>query len=124
NPANALQAIRSSHPDSAWPVWKDELYLEYHRGTYTTQAWMKRRNRRSEELLGTAEMLAALDSAPYPRARLTAAWHQTLFNQFHDLLPGSGIRPIYLDAMQTYDSVAFLGRGARDSAFAHLARRL
>lgn len=124
NPGNALQTIRAARPDTAWPVWSDELYLEYHRGTYTTQAWMKRRNRRSEELLGAAEILAALDTAPYPRAALTTAWQQTLFNQFHDLLPGSGIRPIYLDAMQTYDSVTFVGQSARDSAFAHLARRL
>jgi alpha-mannosidase len=123
-PDRALQAIRAARPDSAWPVWKDELYLEYHRGTYTSQAWMKRRNRRSEELLGTAEMLAALDTAPYPRAALTHAWQQTLFNQFHDLLPGSGIRPIYLDAMATYDSVASAGSAVRDDAFHRLAARL
>jgi alpha-mannosidase len=123
-PEPALQTIRSARPDSAWPVWKDELYLEYHRGTYTTQAWMKRRNRRSEELLGTAELLAALDTAPYPRATLQHAWQQTLFNQFHDLLPGSGIRPIYIDAMLTYDSVASAGTAVRDAAFRRLARRL
>ena len=123
-PEAALQTIRDAHPDSAWPVWKDELYLEYHRGTYTTQAWMKRRNRRSEELLGTAEMLAALDSAPYPRATLLHAWQQTLFNQFHDLLPGSGIRPIYIDAMAAYDSVEAAARPIRDAAFRHLAAQL
>ncbi|HXM37827.1 MAG TPA: glycoside hydrolase family 38 C-terminal domain-containing protein, partial [Gemmatimonadales bacterium] len=123
-PEPALGAIRAAHPDSGWPVWKDELYLEYHRGTYTTQAWMKRRNRRSEELLGTAELLAALDTAPYPRAILQHAWQQTLFNQFHDLLPGSGIRPIYLDAMATYDSVAAAGAAVRDDAFRRLAAQL
>ena len=58
-PERALQTVRAAHPDAAWPVWPDELYLEIHRGTYTTQSWMKRRNRRSEELLGTTEMLAA-----------------------------------------------------------------
>ena len=123
-PEDALQAMRSAHPDSAWPVWKDELYLEYHRGTYTTQAWMKRRNRRSEELLGTTEMLAALDTAPYPRGVLLHAWQQTLFNQFHDLLPGSGIRPIYLDAMLAYDSVEAAATPVRATAFRHLAAAL
>jgi alpha-mannosidase len=123
-PEAALQAIRGAHPDSAWPVWKDELYLEYHRGTYTTQAWMKRRNRRSEELLGTTEMLAALDAAPYPRAILLHAWQQTLFNQFHDLLPGSGIRPIYIDAMAAYDSLEAAAAPVRADAFHHLAAEL
>lgn len=120
-PEHALAAIRSARPDTAWPVWRDELYLEYHRGTYTTQAEMKRRNRRGEELLGTTEMLAALDSAPYPRRTLEKAWQQLLFNQFHDLLPGSGIHPIYQDAMLTYDSVWAAATPIRDSAFARLA---
>jgi alpha-mannosidase len=123
-PERALRAIRGARADSAWPVWRDELYLEYHRGTYTTQAWMKRRNRRSEELLGTAEMLAALDTAVYPRGELRHAWEQTLFNQFHDLLPGSGIRPIYLDAMRTYDSVAAAAGAIREAAFRRLAALL
>jgi alpha-mannosidase len=123
-PEHALQAIRAEHPDSAWPVWKDELYLEYHRGTYTSQAWMKRRNRRSEELLAAAEMLAALDTATYPRATLQHAWQQMLFNQFHDLLPGSGIRPIYIDAMATYDSAANEASEVGTAAFRHLAARL
>lgn len=121
---SALHAVRAARPDSAWPVWRDELYLEYHRGTYTTQAWMKRRSRRSEELLGTAEALAALDSAPYPRAELRHAWQQTLFNQFHDLLPGSGIRAIYLDAMLAYDSVEAAGTAVRGAAFRRLAAAL
>ena len=123
-PDHALRAIRAEHPDTAWPVWKDELYLEYHRGTYTSQAWMKRRNRRSEEMLVAAEMLAALDTAAYPRAALQQAWQQTLFNQFHDLLPGSGIRPIYLDAMATYDSVAIGASELGTHAFWDLAARL
>jgi alpha-mannosidase len=103
-PEKALDAIRAEAPDSAFPLWRDELYLEYHRGTYTTQAWMKRRNRRSEARLQTAEALAALDTAAYPRTALEGAWHQVLFNQFHDLLPGSGIREIYTHAMARYDS--------------------
>jgi alpha-mannosidase len=119
-PERALQTVRAAHPDAAWPVWSDELYLEYHRGTYTTQSWMKRRNRRSEELLGTAEMLAALDTAPYPRRDLEQAWHQVLFNQFHDLLPGSGIHRVYLDAMRTYDSAQTVAAAVRDAAFARL----
>jgi len=103
-PGEALDRVRAERPDSAFPTWDDELYLEYHRGTYTTQAWMKRRNRRSEARLQTAEALAALDTAAYPREALRGAWLRVLFNQFHDLLPGSGIHEIYLHAMARYDS--------------------
>jgi alpha-mannosidase len=124
SPDRALADIRAQHPDSRWPLWNDELYLEYHRATYTTQSWMKRRNRESEELLGIAEWLATVDPAPYPRDTIEHAWRQTLFNQFHDLLPGSGIHEIYLDAMATYDSVAAEGAAVRDHALHHLAARL
>jgi len=123
-PATALTSIRGARPWERWPLWNDELYLEYHRATYTTQSWMKRRNRESETLLGTAEFLATVDPAPYPKDSLEHAWRQTLFNQFHDLLPGSGIHPIYLDAMATYDSVAAAGTAIRDRSARDLALRL
>ena len=123
-PTQALSSIRGARPMDKWPLWNDELYLEYHRATYTTQSWMKRRNRESETLLGTAEFLATVDPAPYPKDSLEHAWRQTLFNQFHDLLPGSGIHPIYLDAMATYDSVAAAGTAIRDRSVRDLAGRL
>ena len=69
------------------PVWNDELYLEYHRGTYTTQAANKRANRKGEVGLTTAEKLASvaglLGSARYPAAELETAWDYLLFNQMH-----------------------------------------
>ncbi len=104
NPDHALADLRGSEPDSAFPVWRDELYLEYHRATYTTQARQKWSARHSDALLRTAEGLAALDTATYPRAALEGAWHRVLFNEFHDVLPGSGIHQIYLDADRQYDS--------------------
>jgi alpha-mannosidase len=103
-PLEALQAVRSSEPAPGYPVWRDELYLEYHRGTYTTQARTKWRNRRSEAMLQTAEALATVASSPYPRDQLEHAWRLVLFNQFHDILPGSGIREVYEDAEIFYDS--------------------
>src|SRR6059036_429692 len=69
-------------------------------------------------------MLAALDSAPYPRRPLERAWQQLLFNEFHDLLAGSGIREIYEDAAATYDSVWAAAVPLRQTAFAHLAAGL
>ena len=104
SPDRALADMRRSMPDSAFPVWRDELYLEYHRATYTTQAYQKWAARHSDALLRTAEALAAVDTAAYPRARLEHAWHQVLFNEFHDILPGSGIHENYVVADQWYDS--------------------
>jgi alpha-mannosidase len=124
NPDHALAELRASQPDSSFPVWRDELYLEYHRATYTTQARQKWSARHSDALLRTAEALATVDTAPYPRARLESAWRRILFNEFHDILPGSGIHQIYLDANANYDSAwATLGE-VTAAAFAHLRGRM
>ena len=121
-PERAL-ARMAAGADSA-PVIDDELYLEYHRGVYTSQAEMKAWNRRLEELLGAAEAASAQATfvAPadawynYPRGALTRAWEKTLFNQFHDLLPGSGIGPIYADAVHDYREAARIADMALERA--------
>ena len=90
------------------PTWKDELYLEFHRGVFTTQSNHKRNMREAEEEILNAEKyasLAWLDGRPYPAAELNDAWKKVLFNQFHDLAAGSGIGVIYKDAQQDYDQV-------------------
>ena len=89
------------------PVWSGELYLEYHRGTYTTQARNKRANRKSEFLLHDAEFLAAaaslIDSGyTYPREGFTEAWRTVCLNQFHDIIPGSSITPVYEESQAQY----------------------
>ncbi len=87
------------------PVWKDELYLQYHRGTYTTHAEIKKNNRKSEALLMLSEELASvahLLGGEYPSGEFQKAWKLVMTNQFHDILPGSGITPIYRDAMEFY----------------------
>jgi alpha-mannosidase len=109
---------------SKLPVWKDELYLEYHEGTFTTQARMKEQNRKSEVLLTNAEKfatLATLSKGTYDGAALEEAWRNVLFNQFHDLLPGSGIREIYLDAAERYRAAQEIGTHELDRALATLA---
>jgi alpha-mannosidase len=80
------------------PVVVGELYFEYHRGTYTSQARVKRANRRCEIALHDAEFLACLRGGDYPRAELDRLWKLLLLNQFHDILPGSSIRLVYEDA--------------------------
>ena len=92
------------------PVWRGELYLESHRGTYTSQATMKQGNRRSEHLLREAELWATLASIrrgdAYPYDELDAAWRTVLLQQFHDILPGSAITWVHREAEQNYAAVA------------------
>ncbi|MDZ7260851.1 MAG: alpha-mannosidase [candidate division KSB1 bacterium] len=109
------------------PVWRDELYLEYHRGTYTTQAANKRNNRKSEILLTNAEKLASLAftlGADYPQTTLTEAWWKVLFNQFHDILPGSSIGEVYRDAAEDYQYIRELGETVLDEALDFLAGKI
>jgi alpha-mannosidase len=124
SPDHALADLRGSMPDSSFPVWHDELYLEYHRGTYTTQARQKWSARHSDDLLRTAEALAAVDTAPYPQADLEGAWHKVLFNEFHDILPGSGIHINYVVADEWYDSAWAALDTLTRRGFADLAARL
>jgi len=109
------------------PVWNAELYLELHRGTYTTQGRNKRANRRSEFLLHDAEFLGAwaklLDAGyVYPRDEMRRAWELVCLNQFHDIIPGSSIGAVYEESQRQYAEVAALGEAARDAALAVVAR--
>lgn len=116
-----------SHDLSSLPVWKDEIYLEYHQGTYTTQAAMKHFNRTSEVLLTNAEKFSALASLygrPYNNSALEEAWRLTLFNQFHDILPGSSIREVYVDATETHREAQAIGTYELGGALGHLSRQI
>ena len=107
------------------PVIVGELYFEYHRGTYTSQAAVKRGNRTGERLLGEAELVAAaadrLDLAAYPAGELERLWKLLLLNQFHDILPGSSIGEVYEQAARDHAEVAAGAAALRDSALAALA---
>lgn len=85
-------------------VWDGELYLEMHRGTFTTKAEMKRANRRLEYKFRTAEMLCVLRGED-KTAEITELYKKLLVNQFHDILPGSHIHPVYEDAMADYTEI-------------------
>jgi len=78
------------------PSWSGELYLEMHRGTLTTQAQVKRDNRKLEQLLAAVEFLCSMGPLEkYPAGELDAAWKKLMINQFHDILPGSSITKVY-----------------------------
>ena len=91
-------------------VWSGEMYLEFHRGTYTSQSRTKLGNRRSEHLLREAELWATTAAvragAPYPVDRLRSAWETVLLQQFHDILPGSSIAWVHQEAERNYERVA------------------
>jgi len=123
SPTDALTRMQRAFPADG-PVVRDELYLEYHRGVFTTQAEMKWWNRHMEGLLGAAEAAATVAPAPYPHEALTRAWHATLFNQFHDLMAGSGIDSIYMDASTDYREANALANGALDASLRALAAPL
>lgn len=103
------------------PTWNGELYLELHRGTYTTQSRNKRANRKSEFLLHDAEFLATLAALldpdyEYPTTTLRKAWELVCLNQFHDIIPGSSITPVYEESLEQYAEVREMGAGVRDDA--------
>ncbi len=85
-------------------VWDGELYLEMHRGTFTTKGYMKRANRCLEEKFRTAEMLSVL-RGDNNKDEITSLYKKFLINQFHDILPGSHIHPVYCDAMKDYEEI-------------------
>jgi alpha-mannosidase len=110
------------------PVWDDELYLEFHRGCYTSHADQKRYNRRCEHLLTEAEMFSAIatltTNAPYPKTELETAWKKVLFNQFHDILPGSSIPEVFIDANQEWELAQQTALDLREKALEAIAAQI
>ncbi len=103
------------------PTWVGELYLEYHRGTYTSQARVKQANRRAEFFYREVELLnawASLYGMPSRQEQLNQGWRLVLLNQFHDVLPGSSIREVYDDAERIYAEAHTIGKLIYDEAIA------
>ncbi len=121
-----LKKIKKTDLESL-PVWRDELYLEYHRGTYTTQAETKKFNRKSEVLLSNAEKissLAFLFGKDYGHKNLKDAWEKVLMNQFHDILPGSSINPVYEDAKKSYLDAQYLAKKELFESLRYIAEKI
>ena len=111
------------------PVWNGELYLELHRGTYTTQSHSKRANRKSEFLLHDAEFLASYaglldEKYRYPGEKLRKAWELVCLNQFHDIIPGSSIHPVYVESLAQYEDLQRIAETVRDEALGVIAGSL
>jgi len=108
-----------------FPVWNGELYLEYHRGVYSSQAQLKRANRKCEFLLHNAEFLAAWASqvtgCSYPSAELTRAWKLLCVNQFHDIIAGACIAEVNADTLVEYEAIRSIGKEVQDAALEALS---
>ena len=97
------------------PKWVGELYLEYHRGTYTTNGKIKKQNRKSEFLYQDLEMFSTIDMSMngenhYNQMKINDGWKKILLNQFHDIIPGSSIKPVYEVADKQYIHLMNSGR--------------
>ncbi|NUM44088.1 MAG: alpha-mannosidase [Anaerolineales bacterium] len=121
------------------PTWNGELYLEYHRGTYTTQSRNKRANRKAEFLLHDTEFLATYASLltqipsplpdsqfpipdyQYPAAEFQKAWQTVCLNQFHDIIPGSSIGEVYVESLAQYAELTRTVTALRDTALQTIA---
>lgn len=118
---------RLADSDQYLHTWDGELYLEYHRGTYTSQAYNKRMNRKLELLYRETEWLNALRCVSssswkdYPQAQLQEGWRILLRQQFHDIIPGSSITEVYEDSHLEYEEANQLAQSAWQAAAQTLA---
>ncbi len=107
------------------PKWVGELYLEFHRGTYTSMAKNKKYNRYSEMMLQKAEALSTLAKTllkiDYGKSDIENIWKTVLLNQFHDIIPGSSIKAVYNESWKQYEEVISKGEGIIDNKFALIA---
>jgi alpha-mannosidase len=102
-----------------YPTWHGELYLEKHRGTYTTHADNKKNNRKQEFLYRDAEILSSIsmligEDFTYPD--LEKGWRMLLLEQFHDVLPGTSISEVHEDSRNNYEKIAIIGSEAKNKA--------
>ncbi|MBE6647587.1 MAG: alpha-mannosidase [Ruminococcaceae bacterium] len=110
------------------PVWQGELYLEFHRGTYTSQAKNKKNNRRSEELYLNTELICSINnqllSTAFPKAELHRGWEMLLTNQFHDIIPGSSIKQVYEQCDKDYAEIQRIAHMHLDPALGAIAKNI
>ena len=111
------------------PEWRGELYLEMHRGTYTSIAKNKRNNRRSELLYQALEGVSVADlvfnkDSVYPYEFIDKSWHSILKLQFHDIIPGSSIKEVYNDSDVEYAQLLGDGKKLFDEKLEALAKNV
>ena len=121
---DSLARMKANATETNIPTWKDELYLEEHRGVHTTKALLKKYNRYCENLYRQAEMFASIAMKygyKYPLEKLNEGWQMILTNQFHDSLPGSHITEVFADLCAIYEDIIKIGESVRSEALDVLA---
>lgn len=125
SPSAFFEVAAAEYPNA--PVWSGELYLEIHRGTYTSQARTKRGNRTTESLLRAAELWATTATVrggyEYPYETLDRIWEKALLYQFHDILPGTSIGWVHDEVERTYAELAEQLKAIIEDADQHLSPR-
>ena len=110
------------------PEWNGELYMEMHRGTYTSQAKNKKNNRKSEYLYRNAEFYSVIGELlcgiKYPYKTLSEGWEKILLCQFHDVVPGSSIKQVYEDTDAIYGKVMTDGKDVVSGVCGAIARNV
>lgn len=111
-----FDGIKEAQPDL--PSWRGDMYLELHRGTYTTHAHNKRWNRKAEVLYRDAEIWASFakwyDNSEQSTATLKEGWKLLLFNQFHDIIPGTSIPEVYTTSEAEYKEIFKIGNQEKE----------
>jgi len=125
---DCIKRIKKNIIGKKIPKWVGELYLEYHRGTYTSMAKNKRYNRKSEFLLQNAETLSLIGKHllgyEYPKQELYDSWEKLLLNQFHDILPGTAIKEVYDVTDKEYESLTAENTQLTDKLISSLADKV
>lgn len=120
--------INSCNINGKTPKWVGELYLEFHRGTYTSMAKNKKNNRQCEFLCQGTETLSVIDNilqnGKYPQNELHSAWKKILLNQFHDIIPGSSIFEVYEDSDKDYAFVRKTVGGVKNAKLKSIAENV
>ena len=125
----AARSFKRIEPQARpFKTWVGELYLEYHQGTYTSQARNKYYNRKMEFGLRELELMSCLAGlaagAKYPQRELDAIWKEVLLYQFHDILPGSSIKRVYDESCARYAVLDEQTRQLTQKADAVFARQI
>ena len=124
-PTEFFKRLEKNVKGTEIPTWVGELYLEFHRGTYTSIARNKKYNRKSEflyqDIEAVSSMAELMTGMQYPLATLKDNWKIILLNQFHDIIPGSSIGPVYEDSKVQYEKILKEGHELEDQAMRTIA---
>ncbi|HZJ78085.1 MAG TPA: glycoside hydrolase family 38 C-terminal domain-containing protein [Clostridia bacterium] len=124
---DSLARMKEKATDDNIVTWKDELYLEAHRGVYTTKGMLKKLNRYCENLMREVEIyssIASLYGYEYPLNDINKAWKGILTNQFHDSLPGSHITEVYGDLLKQYDIILAIAEPLHKKALEVISKNI